>query len=96
MTKDKDGTIHAPEKGTEKDYMHFTCDSAFTLAEAGLLLKDKWTFDNETMIITLIQEQIATMPEYIAFHILDYDERHLVLVGQKGTNSEQVLYLYVK
>lgn len=96
MLKDADGTIHPPEKGAEKDYMHFTCDSAFTLAEAGVVLKGKWTFDEDAMLITLQQQQIATMPEFIAFHIIDYDDSHLVLIGQKGTDSEQTLFLYTK
>lgn len=96
MLKDGNGAIHPPEKGTEKDYMHFTCDSAFTLIEAGVVLKGKWSFDENAMIITLAQQQIATMPELIAFHIIDYDDAHLVLIGQKGTDSEQTLFLYTK
>lgn len=96
MLKDADGTIHPPEKGTEKDYMHFTCDSAFTLTEAGVVLKGRWSFDEDAMVITLAQQQIATMPDVIAFHIIDYDDSHLVLIGQKGTDSEQTLFLYTR
>lgn len=96
MTKDPDGHSYPPEKGTEKNHMSFACDSTFTLEEGGVVLKGKWTFTEEEMIITLIQHQIETMPEEISFHITDHDEGHLVLVGQKGTDSERTMYLYAK
>jgi hypothetical protein len=96
MTKDPDGTPHPPEKGSENDYMLFACDSNFTLAEKGTILKGKWVFDKEKSILTLIQSQISTMPERISFHFMEYDDSHLVMVGQSGTNSESTVYFITK
>ena len=96
MTKDADGTTHPPDKGTEKDYMQFYCDSNFTLQERGTTLKGKWVFDEETAILTLIQSQIATIPEKISFHFIEYDDVHLVMVGQSGTNGDSTVYFITK
>lgn len=96
MTKDADGNTSPPEKGTENNYMHFLCDSSFTLSEGTILLKGKWEFDAETMTITLVQQQIETMPERISFHIIDFDEGHLVIVGRQGTDSDKTVYFYTK
>ncbi|WP_345084661.1 hypothetical protein [Nemorincola caseinilytica] len=96
MTKDPDGNIYPAGKGTEKDHMSFNCDSTFVLVEDTVTLKGKWKFEEEEMVITLVQQQIATMPGEIAFHIIDHDEGHLVLIGQKGTAGERTMYLYTK
>ena len=96
MTKDADGKTWPPEKGTENNYMHFLCDSTFALSEGTVLLKGRWEFDTETMVITLVQQQIETIPERISFHIIDLDEGHLVIVGRQGTDSDKTVYFYTK
>ena len=96
MTKDADGKTHPPEKGTEDDFMLFACDSNFTLKENGIVLKGKWTFDDSTAMLTLLQTQLNTIPEKILFHFMEYDEVHLVIVGEEGTDSESTAYFISK
>ncbi len=96
MIKDDNGKTSPPEKGTENNYMHFLCDSSFILSEGAVLLKGRWEFDSETMVITLVQQQIETIPERISFHIIDSDEGHLVIVGRQGTDSDKTVYFYTK
>ena len=96
MTKDGDGNTHPPEAGTEKDFMLFSCDNNFTLLEKGTNLAGKWTFDEETAIVTLTQTQIPTIPDKISFHFIEYDETHLVMLGQEGTKGESTVYFVTK
>ena len=96
MTKDADGKTHAPEKGSEADYMLFACDSNFTLQESGTTLKGRWIFDDESAIITLIQTQLTSIPERISYHFMEYDDSHLVMVGQAGTNGESTAYFITR
>lgn len=96
MIKDAEGNTSTPEAATEKDCMHFGCDSTFVLVEGSVVLKGKWTFDRTTMNIKMEQSQIATMPEAFSFHIVDYDESHLVLVGQEGTINEGTAHLIAR
>ncbi len=92
MTKDADGTIHPPDPGSDKDFMQFLCDSTFFLTEKGIQLKGRWEFDNIGMVLTLKQTQIDTMPESFSFHIIDYDEGHLVVIGREGTDNEETAH----
>ena len=96
VTKDADGTSHLPDSGSENDYMHFLCDSTFVLSEKGIVLKGKWIFDITTKTITLQQTQLNNIPESFSFHIIDYDEEHLVIIGQEGTKNDETAYLYSK
>lgn len=96
MTKDSSGKILSPEKGTENNYMYFGCDSNFTLLEGDITLKGKWSFDDATAVLTLSQSQLNTIPEKISFHFIEYDEVHLVMVGQAGTNSNNTVYFITK
>lgn len=97
MTKSADGTIHTTEKSNAEDYMHFLCDSnSFILIESGITLKGNWSFDETTMIITLHQKQLNTLPDSFAFHIIEYDDSHMVIIGQQGTENEETLHLYTK
>jgi len=97
MTKYNDGTIHPNEKSKTDDYMHFLCDSSsFILFEGGISLKGDWTFDEATMIITLHQKQQSTISNSFAFHIIEYDDTHMVIMGEEGTATEETLHLYTK
>ena len=97
MTKSADGTIHPTEKSKADDYMHFLCDSTtFILIESGIKLKGNWSFDESTMIITLHQKQLNTIPDSFAFHIIEYDDTHMVIMGQEGAANEETLHLYNK
>ncbi len=97
MTKSADGSIHPTEKSKADDYMHFLCDSSsFILIESGITLKGNWSFDEATMIITLHQKQLNTIPDSFAFHIIEYDDSHMVIMGQEGTANEETLHLYTK
>jgi len=96
MTKDGDGTPHTPDSSAAGDYMHFLCDSTFILKEKGITLKGNWEFNDTTMTITLRQSQLNTIPESFSFHIIDFDEGHLVIIGQEGTKNEETAYLYSK
>jgi hypothetical protein len=97
MTKSADGSIHPTEKSKADDYMHFLCDSSsFILIESGITLKGNWSFDEATMVITLHQKQLNTIPDSFAFHIIEYDDSHMVIMGQEGTANEETLHLYTK
>lgn len=96
MTKDASGEVHEVDTGATNDYMYFKCDSNFVLEEQGTELKGTWTFDTGTMTIILFQHQINSIPERITFHLIDYDEGKLVIMGREGTNEEQTGFLYTK
>ena len=96
MTRDADGKTNPPDKGTENNYMYFDCDSNFTLQESGIMLKGKWIFDEETATLTLSQSQMTSIPEKITFHFMEYDDSHLVMIGQEGTNSESTVYFITR
>ena len=95
-TKDIDGNIHVPEKGEENDYMLFLCDSNFLLIEDSTTLKGKWCFDEETAIITLTQSQITSLPDKFSYHFMEYDEAHLVMIGEEGTHGQTIAYFITK
>ncbi len=96
MTKDAEGNVISPEKGSENDFMHFRCDSSFSLSESGILLEGKWSYDNDSRIITLRQHQLNNIPEAFSFHIIDADEGHMVIVAQSGSASQETAYLFTK
>jgi len=95
-TKDGDGTMHPPEKGSENDYMQFLCDNSFVLLEKGTMLKGKWIFDEETAILTLSQTQLTSIPDKFSFHFMEYDDSHLVMIGEEGTKGESTVFLTTK
>lgn len=97
MTKSADGTITPTPKAKADDYMHFYCDSnTFLLLESGITLKGSWTFDEGTMTITLHQKQLNTIPDSFAFHIIEYDNSHMVIIGMEGTENEETAHLYTR
>lgn len=96
MTKDADGQVLPQEKGSENDYMHFRCDSTFTLSEGGVVLAGKWSYDFDTRLITLMQDQLKNIPESFSFHIVDSDDGHMVIVAGAGSASQETAYLYTK
>ncbi|MBX2907825.1 MAG: hypothetical protein KF744_17395 [Taibaiella sp.] len=96
MTKDAEGNVIPPETGSEKDYMYFKCDSTFTLAEGNILLEGKWSFNFDTKVITLHQEQLNNFPESLSFNIIDADDGHMVIVAQSGTEKQETAYLVAR
>lgn len=96
MTKDAEGNVTPPEKGSENDYMFFKCDSTFTLAESGIILQGKWSYDVETRTIKLQQEQLTNIPETFSFHVVESDEGHMVIVADSGSASQETAYLFTK
>jgi len=96
MTKDADGKVLPQEKGSENDYMHFRCDSTFTLSEGGIVLQGTWSYDDETRLITLMQKQLNNIPESFSYHIIDSDEGHMVIVAGAGSASQETAYLITK
>lgn len=97
MTKSADGTIFPTDSSKANNYMHFLCDSnAFTLVEDSITLKGTWIFDEATMVITLHQNQLNNLPEKFSFHIIEYDDTHMVILGQQGAAQQETIYLYTK
>lgn len=96
MTKDAEGTIYPTPDSSANNFMNFRCDSTFTLVENQTTLEGKWEFDSNTMTISLHQSQLANLPELFSFHIIDYDEGNLVIIGRQGTDNEETAHLFTR
>jgi hypothetical protein len=96
MTKDANGTLYPTPDSNANNFMNFRCDSTFTLVENQTTLEGRWEFDSNTMTISMHQSQMTNIPELFSFHIIDYDEGHLVIIGRQGTDNEETAHLFTK